>query len=302
MIKNIRITNPANESIILELNRPELSGLLIKNVDGLGPPSADINVTDLASYDGSIFNSSRITSRQITMNLKFLSNELIEDVRLLTYRYFPQKRKILFEIETDRRKCRTEGYVESNEPNIFSEDEGCQIVINCPDAYFRSQTPIKVKFRSVDPEFKFPFSNNLPYNKLIKMGTINPNYAKELFYDGESETGIIIHVIVLGVVRGLSIYNASDSDAAMSLDDDILERLTGSKLLIGDEIIISTIQGKRSMKLVRQAVTYNILNAFKRPIDWMTITYGNNYFGYNAIEGVEYLDFNIEYDILYTGV
>ena len=38
---------------------------------------------------------------------------------------FRQKESVEIIIETDNRYVRTSGYVESNEPNIFSSQEGC---------------------------------------------------------------------------------------------------------------------------------------------------------------------------------
>lgn len=302
MIKKIWITNPVNETLELELTRPELSGLLIRNIEGLGPPTADINMTELAANDGGIFNTSRVGSREIVMSFQFITDELVEDIRLMTYRYFPQKKNVTFEIETDRRKCKTVGYVESNEPDIFSKTEGCQVTLLCPNAHFESMDSQIVSFKSVDPEFQFPFSNNSLQVKLLKMGTINPSYSKELFYDGDAETGLTIHIRMTGEVRQLSIYNATDGAAAMSIDDGILEYLTGSKFVTGDELTIVTKKGERSVTLVRQGISYNILNAFKRPIEWMTITHGNNYFAYAAVEGIQNMDFSIEYSVLYVGV
>lgn len=139
MLKKVTITNYLGESMeyLIEGVQPDNeSGLLITSIDGLGPAKANINMTDLVATDGQLFNSARLSSRNIVIKALFTNATSIEESRYLSYRYFPIKSKIKFEIETDNRTATTEGYVESNEPDIFSEESGCQISIICGSAYF----------------------------------------------------------------------------------------------------------------------------------------------------------------------
>ena len=124
MIKSITITNHVNESYEITLTRPDLSGFLISRIDGLGPPKAEIGLIDLATNDGGRYNSAKVVPRNITIDIIFHDNEAglsIEELRQKSYKYFPIKKQIKFMIETDERICETYGYVESNEPEIFSE-------------------------------------------------------------------------------------------------------------------------------------------------------------------------------------
>ena len=167
MIKKVIVTNYLGESIELELGAPEKSGLFIRNIDGLGPGKASINTTDIASDDGSIFNSARSEQRNIVLTLGFIQADgvtnSIETARQLTYKYFPKKKPLQFYILTDNRELSTFGYTESNEPTIFSQDETTQISIICPDPMFYSAgengTHTTV-FNGVDFKFEFPFENN----------------------------------------------------------------------------------------------------------------------------------------------
>lgn len=52
MIKSVTIQNYLGEKIVLELARPEKSGFIIKSIDGLGPPGANINTTQVSTNDG----------------------------------------------------------------------------------------------------------------------------------------------------------------------------------------------------------------------------------------------------------
>ena len=139
MLKKVVITNFRNESIEYNIEGVQAeneSGLLITSIDGLGPVKATINMTDIPTSDGSVFNSARLNSRNIVIKAKFTSATSIEEARHLSYRYFPVKSKVKIQVVTDTRTVKTEGYVESNEPDIFYELCGCQISIICPSAFF----------------------------------------------------------------------------------------------------------------------------------------------------------------------
>ena len=69
MIQSLIVTNPKGEELTLDLFRPELSGLYIKSIDGLGPPSASINTQDVATIDGALYVGSRLETRNLTIEL-----------------------------------------------------------------------------------------------------------------------------------------------------------------------------------------------------------------------------------------
>lgn len=301
MIKSITVTNHRNESIVLDLRSPEQSGFFIKGVDGLGPTKADINTTEALALDGSIFNSSRQTFRNIVFTLGFLENPSIEASRQNSYKYFPLQRKVDIVVETDVRTLRTEGYVESNEPNIFSKEEASNISIICPEAFFKSLTSITVPFSSTQSLFSFPFSNESLTEKLIIFGNLELDPQKVIDYTGEVSTGFIMHIHALGPVGTLTIRNL-DSRETMTIDNDILESLTGYGLVDGDDIIISTTKGHKSVLLVRGGETFNILNALGPDSSWFSLNRGFNTFYFTADSGSQFLQFSIEYNLLYEGI
>lgn len=133
MIKSVKVTNYLNESLTLELTSPEKSGLVIKEITGLGPVEADINMTEFASGDGSYYNSARVGERNIVLNLLYMGKPDIESTRQLTYKYFPVKKNLTLTFTLDNRVAYIQGYVESNDVNMFSEQSGAQISILCPE-------------------------------------------------------------------------------------------------------------------------------------------------------------------------
>ena len=304
MIKSISVTNHLNETIKMELVAPEKSGFAVLNIDGLGPPKANINSTSMSTGDGAIYNSSRLEVRNIVIQLSFLYSPTIEFVRQKSYKYFPIKKRIKLTIETDNRLCEIYGYVESNEPTIFSKDEGTQISIICPDPYFYSSgangTTITV-FAGVVSNFEFPFGNDSLTEPLMELGVIQNSNTQTVYYQGDADIGMKIIMKALGEVSNLVLYNLGTWES-LSISDAKLIELTGSLIVAGDMITLTTIKGSKSIILRRNGVDINILNTIEKDADWFQLSKGDNVFAYTADYGLTNLQFSIENRKIYEGV
>ena len=305
MIKSITVKNYLNDQITLELTRPEKSGFIVESIDGLGPAKANINVTDISTNDGGIFNSSRLDKRNIVMNLIFLQSptETIEDIRQKSYKYFPIKKKIYITIETDNHISETEGYVESNEPDIFSDMEGTSISIICPNPFFYSKKLNETIFSGVESAFEFPFENNSITEPLLELGFIQNKTEQIIVYDGNSEIGMTIYIHAIGDASNITIANNLTRET-MVINTDKLKLLLGTETAIikGDTITINTTQNNKSVTLLREGKTTNILNCVERGSKWFTLVKGDNIFSYDAETGATNLQFYIANRVAYDGV
>lgn len=301
MIKSITVTNYLGQSLKLELRFPEKSGFLIQEITGLGPPKATINSTELVTGDGVNYNSSRVGARNIVISLKFLELPTIEEVRQLSYKYFPIKKQVSLLVETDERVCTISGYIESNEPSIFTKKSGTQISIICPDPYFYSVISSTKVFAGLDPLFEFPFSNESSAEDLILFGNVKDKTEDIIGYPGDVDVGVVMTIVSTGTVRNVYIFNVHTREK-MFIDTTRLETLTGHVIIEGDIIEISTVVGNKYITLLRDGIITNILNCLSRDSDWPRLTKGNNVFAYSADDGISYLQFTIANNILYEGV
>lgn len=304
MIKSVTVTNYLGESLLLELSNPWDIGIAITKIEGLGPVKASINSTEISSGDGARFNSARIGARNIVFTFRLLEAPTVEDSRQKTYKYFPIKTNVTLLFETDNRLCQITGYVESNKPNIFSEEEDTQVSIICPNPYFISMDNggmNTVVFFGNEPVFEFPFSNESLTEPLIVFGNIKLRQEEVVLYDGDSQVGFTIKMHALGEVRQITIYNTKTRES-MKIDTDILNEITGSGIIAGDEITISTIKGDKHITLLRDGEETNILNALGKDVNWFQLAKGDNRFAYICEYGAENLEFSINYQTLYEGV
>lgn len=306
MIKAITVTNYRGDSLRMDLTRPEESGFIIHKITGLGPGEANVNITEISTGDGGLFNSARVPSRNIVISLKYMmvGRLTIEDIRQMSYRYFPIKQKCKLLIETDSRKAEIEGYVETNDPNIFSKEEGSDISIVCPNPFFYSAGDDGINttvFSGVDPEFEFPFMNDSLTENLIVMGNIQHNTERSVLYFGDAETGVKIVMHALGPATKIAIYNTKTREI-MRIDTDKIASLTGSGIKAGDDIVIETTKGRKSIILLRDGRITNVLNCLDKNSDWFQLAKGDNLFAYTAETGSTNLQFKIENRIVYEGV
>ena len=303
MIKSLTVTNPTGESIRLELTRPEKSGFYIENIEGLGPANATVNITESATVDGGYYTSSHVSTRNIVLTLGFLYEKGIEDMRHESYRYFPLKKQIKLLIETDNRTCMTHGYVESNEPNIFSERETTQISILCPDPYFYAFNNGVGYTSNLSRDialFSFPFSNESLDEPLIELGQVTDTAERIVHNPGDVEIGVKIHIYVKGSITSIGISNRT-TDQTMNIDTDRLKQITSADLKEGDEIVINTKKGDKSIYLISDGAKTNILNCLSRFTDWIYLLPGDNQIFLAASDPTN-MDVTMEQEVMYAGV
>ena len=307
MLKSVTITNYLGNSVTYKIEGADPedgSGLLITEIEGLGPTKADINMTQLATADGGIFNSARVNSRNIVIKARFTYANTIEEARLASYKFFPIKQPVTFHIETDSRIAETTGYVESNEPVIFSDECDMQVSILCESPYFLAVDENGKKettFAGIDFLFEYPFENEDLHEPTLEFGNIVNKKENTVYYDGDAETGCIIQIHAVGEATNVTIYNIKTREI-MALESDKLVALTGSGISYGDTITINTIKGQKSITLLRNGVTYNILNILGKDADWFQLAKGDNLFTFTADYGESNLQFKIFSQIVYEGV
>lgn len=303
MIKSVEVSNHRDETISLVLNNP-VDGLILKNIEGLGPPVAYINSSSIALMDGIVFNSSRVSGRNLRFEILFNGKPDIETVRQLTYKYFPIKKKIRLRFKTDHRDVETFGYVESNDPYVFDKQTSTIISILCESAYFTTYGKdglTTVYFFGVDSKFEFPFSNESLTQKLLEFGNILNRDLSNIPYMGDADTGVLMNIHAIGPVGDITIHNTRTMEQ-FTIDSAKLSAITGRGLDNGDDILINTNKGSKSIYLYRDGILTNIMNVLGLNTDWFTLIHGDNPFSYTTSFGEENLQFKVEYYALYEGI
>lgn len=289
MIKSFTVTNNRDETMTCELAKPSKEGFAVVGIDGLGPTQATVNVTDISSIDGGLFNSSRIGSRNIVISLVYYydSDYTIEELRHKSYRYFPPKKKVQLVFETTNRLAIIEGYVESNEVAIFSKQEGSQISIICPNPYFY---PADIEVNNYNsyaiPAFSFPFSRDLDTetdSKLL-MGLLLDYKLTEVMYKGDVDTGLVFRVDFLSDIDNNSTIKITNGTTSIentiyiSKIINIVHAMNSSfnAITSGDSLKFSTVKGDKFVTFMHNNVEYNVLSCITSNGDWLYLIPGVN--------------------------
>lgn len=308
MLKTLTVINYLGEELPISMTNPFNVGMAITEITGLGPVNADIITTDNATMDGAVYNSSRLSYRNIVITLKLLGTDAngqsIEATRHNVYKYFPVKKPLWLIFESDKRSAMIQGYVESNEPEIFSDWEKTQISIICPNPYFESLTENITNFSGVIPNFEFPFITNRE-DDVYEMGEQYLEEDIDIYYSGEVETGITITMSFLGHVAPITFYNIETNEKIV-VDTGKIEEKYDLTITNGDKIIISTIKGNKSAYFIRENNTYNIINCLDKNITWFQLHKGDNFFSYSVEDdeegGLYNLEMYVDNKILYEGL
>ena len=320
MIHSFTVTNHTGRSLECELANPWKEGLAITSIDGLGPGQATVNVADISSTDGGLFNSARKSYRNIVFNFVFEDHDTltIEDIRRKCYTYFPIKKNVKLKFVTTDYKTFTDfyidGYVESNEPTIFSAKEGAQVSVICPNPYFYKSTLQEQRFSlSSNPEFSFAFSKVPTDNTELLMGDVVPYVVSSVYYQGDADTGVIVDISFRSNVthdpenpKTIRVANSLTNTANIfslekvkNIVTNLLDGYTG--IVAGDRITLSTIVGEKSLVYTHNNIDYNVLGAVEPSGKWVTITTGDNYLVIDKDSTVE-ITASVKNKIYYYGV
>lgn len=314
MFKSVTVTNYRGDSLELPLEWPNDAGLLISNIDGITPGNVQVNSQDFAVLDGGVYNSSRMETRNITIEFYYGRTSLVEDSanydvetsRHIAYRYFPVKTQVRLDFLTDERNLSIWGYVESNDTDIFSEQEKGQVSIVCPDPYFYETDVVSYEIGSSTKEFEFPFSNESLTEPLICFGDYGPKSLYEVNYNGDIEVGATIRVYFLKgqTMPQLTIYDVSHNKKLVLDFDEIKTKTAVRAIEQYSSIVFSSVRGEKDIYYERFGQKRSIIGAFDvMNFPWMYLTPGNNVFGYDVDQ--QYLDefvISVEHRGAYGGV
>ena len=256
------------------------------DIVGTNPPVANINTSKIAGVDGSRFNSAQAEQRNLVLYLNL--HPPIEATRMLLYKFFRIKQPVKIFCKTKERDVFIEGRVESFENNPFTQLQQPQISIICPQPYWSAVDDMVGNFWRSVPLFEFPFSipaEGVEFSRLERLSTIAVN-------GGEIETGCIITFSAIGAVTNPKFYN--DTTGEMFGVDIVLQD--------EDKLIICTLEGQKSVKLIRGTTTTNELANRASGSKWIRMAPYQNIIRYDAASGVDNLKCAVTFPLLYEGV
>lgn len=269
---------------ILELTHNK--NYVVSDIGGLNPPKARINLSDIAGMNGALFNSAKAETRNIVLTV--LPQAPVEQNRLALYRFAQVAQWCKIYYSNGSLDVQIEGYVEAVEGSLFSKAQTLQISIICPQPYFESLREIYNDISSLISTFEFPFAIE---SDGIEFSYIEHNVLANVVNVGNVTTGVLIYITARGDVVNPIIYDDKGGRIGLNMT-----------LRSGEQVVIDTKSGERSVKLVSGVTETNIINKLMPDPSWFALLPGDNVFSYSAESGEDLMSIVFRHRTKFGGV
>ena len=138
-------------------------------------------------------------------------------------------------------------------------------------------------------------------NAGIEFGIVKEYPSTIIDYPGSVDIGVQILIEIKGLVSNLRITNRTTGEKIVFNDERIVQILRSS-LRKYDQIVVDTNPGKKSVRLIRDGLSYNIINACLPVNNWIHLKPGINELVYTSTVGIENIEVDMVYSEKYLGI
>ena len=275
-------------SIVLSPASDMTTPYALVDIDGINPPKATINTSELALLDGAQFNSAKLQMR--TINVAFVIQDDAQRNRVNVYKTLRTKHPIKVTYESETRNVHIDGYVETISVEYTDNPQKMTVTILCPYPYWSDAQAIVEDLSSIVGMFHFPFASTAEPE--IVFGYIDTTASIEIENDGDVETGIVIELYASQEVTNPRIIDYETSEF-IQLD---------YTMQAGDLITIDTRAGHKTAILLRDGVESSVFNSIARGSTWLQLAIGGSTYTYTTGGVSTGLAVTIAHTNIYEGV
>ena len=258
------------------------------SVSGLNPPSASIFTAKSPNRKGLKYNGSTLNERIVLIQVKLRGD--IEQNRNTLYDWVDPEQFVKIHYSNDSKNVFCEGYVESCEVDLFTNNEIVSIEVLCPSPYLYAMQEIVTEISNLLKQFTFPFAISA---EGIPFSTLRDTNTTSVFNSG-AETGARFNITCKGDVTNLRIYDDMDVSKEFRINRSFAN---------GWRIVIDTEASPKTCKAYQPDGTeVNIMRYIGANPTWFTLKKGNNRFGFSADNGSSMIDVSIGFNTKYLGV
>lgn len=263
-IDKIHITNDAlttGKTLTLDMfTSNDDEGIIIYNLEGLGPPDATLNTVGGPNFPGAHLNSVHKGVRTVTLTLAVINPRTGSNNETLAmreiYEHFPIGDPVELRVESTLADVISNMYVEKLEMNQFAKVVNAVATLQAPVPWWESNTSWTRSFSTSGQAHTY--GSIVPAGGLI---TIN--------YTGTHGSDI-------------TLTNSIDSQS-MTIDYTYLPSGV-TPPVNGDKIEIDTRDGQKSCRFWdnSQSAWFNAMSALSVDDDWIKMKYGSNVLTYDC--------------------
>lgn len=265
------------------------SPFTIEEIQGLNPPDATINTSQVALIDGSKYNSAKVNARQI--NIAFAIEYNAASNRIQVYKVLKSKQWVRMYYKGEQRDVYIDGYIQSIGVSHFAMKQAVTVSILCPAPFFQAAQVIVNELKNIVSAFHFPFAST--ETPQLVFGYFSNDVGVTVENDGDVECGMIIELYARSAVTNPKIFNYITQD------------FIGMNYAMetADLITIDTRKGQKTVTLLRDGVETNIFNYVMEGSTWLQLETTGSTFVYEVGGGVlGDLMVTFKHNDLYEGV
>lgn len=261
------LENKAGDQLTFAQN----SAFTISEIQGLNPPDATINVSEIALIDGAKYNSAKLNVR--TISIAFAIEYDAAKNRVEMYKVLKSKQYVKMYYTGSYRQVYIEGYIESIDITYFKMKQIVTCTILCPSPYFKDAQDIVDNLINIFKSFHFPFAS--PAEPELVFGYFSNSLGITIDNDGDAECGMVIEMYARNAVSNPKIFNYTTSEY-FGIQYDFQK---------ADLVTIDTRKGQKSVTLLRGGVETNLFNYIMQGSTWLQIAVGGSTFVYEVGSG-----------------
>jgi hypothetical protein len=178
-------------------------------------------------------------------------------------------------------------YVESVEPEESGLVWTITISLICPDPKFYALTDDLTELAVWEGLIEWPLEIIEPFEVTRKINSLIGN----VYNPSAVPMGLTVTFQASGTVTNPSLYDVNRQELMQ----------VSTTMHAGDQIVITTADGNKHVKLISGGVTSNINNLMAYPPRWLKAYQGDNLFRYNADSDIDSLSVNIVSTEAYWG-
>lgn len=251
MLSKVEARTPQGDLLGLTLQDPA-DGIILAEVEGVGPVKASLVSSDYARIPGASFRSARREKRDLTFKFDLESDDLnysVQDLRQRLYKFFmPQSPVNLRFYDSSGTSVDIAGRVETFETPLFAQEPSAAIGVQCYDPDFIDTTLITETGSTTFTGLETP-----------------------IYYEGSVSSGVNFKLLVNRSISDLTLYQRIPDGSFRTLE-------FASPMVSGDVLEINNVPGAKKVTLTGGGMVRSVLYGVSPRSTWISLEPGTNFF------------------------
>lgn len=251
----------------------------LTNIDGQTYAAASIASNVVGGVDGAVVNNVQATARSIVLDLRINGGVDVETAKREVLKVVKIKQRGTLAWTQNGKTLTITGVVESIEMPRWKNGVTMQLTLYCDQPFWEDADNIVQEIsEAINLHYFTADAGDMLYfpEDGIAFGEYDAARTKEFYNDGDVDVGLEIVITAFAEVTNPIIYDIDGNFFGIGYGDGDKQ----VKLHTGDNIVVKTHKGKKSVTLNGQ----NVLSKLRPRSTWLQLAAGHNAFTINSDE------------------